>query len=402
LKEVLDQDCLVDVSKNIPYSRQWIEEQDIHSVAQILKSDYLTRGPAGEVFERALASYFGVKRAVVCSTGTAALHLAYAGMGVKEKSLGLVPAITFAATANAFLFLNAKVAFCDVDPVTGLLATEHLESVIQKRSFDSSAANLVTPVSFAGALAPLGESSEIAQRYGFSLVEDAAHSPGAWNENSGTREQSGACSHTQAAILSFHPVKHICCGEGGAVLTNDEELADRIVHLRSHGITRSNEHGGARPWFYEQTELGWNYRLTDIQSALGISQLARLDQFLVRRRVLATRYQDSLSTSPFSDIFSLPLAHSGHAWHLYVIRFHETGQRDKAHLFLKEHGIHTQIHYVPIYRHPYYERRFGKIRLPGAETFYESCLSIPLFPKMTDSEQDRVIETLADYAEQAT
>jgi UDP-4-amino-4,6-dideoxy-N-acetyl-beta-L-altrosamine transaminase len=390
------------MSKDIPYSRQWIEEQDIQSVAQVLQSDYLTQGPAGEVFERSLASYFGVKRAVVCSTGTAALHLAYAGMGVNEKSLGLVPPITFAATANAFLFLNAEVTFCDVDPVTGLLATENLESVMQERSFDSSAVNLVAPVSFAGALAPLGESARIAQRFGFSLVEDAAHSPGAWNEDGGTRERSGACDHTQAAILSFHPVKHICCGEGGAVLTNDEELADRITHLRSHGIARPNDPDGTRPWFYEQTELGWNYRLTDIQSALGISQLARLDQFLERRRVLASRYQNALSTVPFSDICSLPLANPGHAWHLYVIRFHKTGQRDKAHLFLKERGIHTQIHYVPIYRHPYYERHFGKIRLPGAEKFYESCLSIPLFPKMTDSEQDRVIETLANYAEQAT
>tara|TARA_B100001094_G_scaffold128431_1_gene124485 strand:- start:1272 stop:2480 length:1209 start_codon:yes stop_codon:yes gene_type:complete len=401
LKESLHQDCLVKVLKDIPYSRQWIEEQDIQSVVEILKSDYLTQGPAGEVFERSLATYFGVKRAVVCSSGTAALHLAYAGMGVNEKSLGLVPPITFAATANAFLFLNAEVAFCDVDPVTGLLATENLESVMQEKSFDNSAVNLVAPVSYAGALAPLRESAKIARRFGFSLVEDASHSPGAWSEEEESRESSGACEHTQAATLSFHPVKHICCGEGGAVLTNDDELADRITHLRSHGIARPNDPGGKRPWFYEQTELGWNYRLTDIQSALGIAQLARLDQFIERRRILASRYQKYLSTAPFSDILSLPLANPGHAWHIYVIRFHKTGQRDKAHLFLKERGIHSQIHYVPIYRHPYYERHFDKVRFPGAETFYESCLSIPLFPKMTDSEQDRVVETLADYVEQA-
>jgi perosamine synthetase len=389
------------VSKIIPYSRQWIEEQDIQSIVHTLKSDYLTQGPAGEVFENSLATYFGVKRAIVCSTGTAALHLTYAGMGVNEKSLGLVPPITFAATANAFLFLNADVAFCDVDPVTGLLSTESLESVMLNSSFDNSAVNLVAPVSFAGALAPLGKSAEIAKKFGCSLVEDAAHSPGAWSESGGTREHSGGCDHTQAAILSFHPVKHICCGEGGAVLTNDEELAERIIHLRSHGIVRTNDPDGTKPWFYEQTDLGWNYRLTDIQSALGISQLARLDQFLERRRILASRYQNALSNAPFSDIFSLPLTNLGHAWHLYVIRFHKNGQRDKAHLFLKERGILTQIHYIPIYRHPYYERLLGKVRLPGAEIFYESCLSIPLFPKMSDSEQDRVIEVLADFAKQA-
>ena len=390
------------MSKNIPYSRQWIEKQDIQSVIQVLESDYLTQGSVGEVFERTLATYFGVKRAVVCSTGTAALHLTYAGMGVNERSLGFVPPITFAATANAFLYLNAEVAFCDVDPVTGLLSTNSLESMMEESSIDNSAVNLVAPVSFAGALAPLEETAMIARQHGFSLVEDAAHSPGAWSENSGIRERSGACEHSQAAILSFHPVKHICCGEGGAVLTNDVELADRIAHLRNHGISRPIDSHSKRPWFYEQSELGWNYRLTDIQSALGISQLARLDQFLERRRVLASRYQNALSSSPFSGFFSLPLGNPGHAWHLYVIRFHETTQRDKAHLFLKEQGIHTQIHYIPIYRHPYYERLLGKIRLPGAETFYESCLSIPLFPKMTDSEQDRVIEKLGEYAKQET
>ena len=273
---------------------------------------------------------------------------------------------------------------------------------MKESQIDNSAVNLVAPVSFAGALAPLEETAKIAHRYGVSLVEDAAHSPGAWREENGIRHRSGACEHSQAAILSFHPVKHICCGEGGAVLTNDIELADRIVHLRNHGISRPNDSDNSRPWFYEQSALGWNYRLTDIQSALGISQLARLDQFLERRRFLASRYQNALSTSPFSEILSLPPTNPGHAWHLYVIRFNKTGHRDKALLFLKKHGIHTQIHYIPIYRHPYYEKLLGKIRLPGAETFYESCLSIPLFPKMTDSEQDRVIEKLGEYAKQET
>ena len=387
------------MSEDIPYSRQWIDEQDIKAIERILRSDYLTQGPAVEAFERALAERFSVKRAVVCSTGTAALHLAYAGLGVNEKSVGIIPPITFAATANAFLYLGSEVAFCDVDPVTGLLSPENLEEILNARNSHSDAANLVVPVSFAGTLPPLRETAETAKIHGFSLVEDAAHSPGAWKESaSGKHDESGACIHTRAAILSFHPVKHICCGEGGAILTNEEDLADRIIHLRSHGISRPNDTSRDRPWFYEQCDLGWNYRLTDIQSALGLSQLRRLDKFLERRRELAARYHETLSCLPFSEFFSLPFTDPGHAWHLYIIRFHMTSLRDKAHRFLKERGIHTQIHYVPVYRHPYYEQRFGKIRLPGAESFYESCLSIPLFPKMNDSEQDRVVEALEDFA----
>ncbi len=387
------------MSEDIPYSRQWINEDDLKAVERSLRSDYLTQGPAVKAFEQALAERFAVKRAIVCSTGTAALHLAYAGLGVNDKSVGIVPPITFAATANAFLYLGSDVVFCDVDPTTGLLSPESFKEVINERNCDSSATNLVVPVSFSGTIAPLRKTTEIAKSHGFSLVEDAAHSPGAWKERlTGKRDASGSCIYTQAAILSFHPVKHICCGEGGAILTNDEELADRIIHLRSHGISRPNKTASReRPWFYEQDKLGWNYRLTDIQCSLGLSQLERLDQFLERRRELAARYSQILLDLPFSDFFSEPQDDPGSAWHLYILRFHMSGTRDQAHLFLKEHGIHTQIHYVPIYRHPYYEQLFGKIRLPGAESFYESCLSIPLFPKMTDAEQDRVIQTLADF-----
>ncbi|MFP6887277.1 MAG: aminotransferase class I/II-fold pyridoxal phosphate-dependent enzyme, partial [Opitutales bacterium] len=206
--------CLADMSEDIPYSRQWIDEQDLEAVERILRSDYLTQGPAVEAFERALAERFSIKRAVVCSTGTAALHLAYAGLGVNEKSIGIVPSITFAATANTFLYLGSEVTFCDVDPATGLLSPESLEEILNERDTDSETTNLVVPVSFSGNLAPLRKTAEIAKKHGYSVVEDAAHSPGAWKVcASGENDKSGACVHTQAAILSFHPVKHICCGE---------------------------------------------------------------------------------------------------------------------------------------------------------------------------------------------
>ena len=391
------------MSEVIPYSRQWIDDEDVAAVTEVLRSNYLTQGPATQAFEEALAKRFGVKRAVACSHGTAALHLAYAGLGVNERSLGIVPPITFAATANAFLYLGARVRFCDVDPVTALLSPSSLKEVLaeEEDTAEADARNLVTPVSFAGSLAPLQETTEIATELGFEVVEDAAHSPGAWREDAyGKRAYSGSCSHAQAAILSFHPVKHICAGEGGAVLTNDEELAERIVHLRSHGILRPEPPSPARPWWYEQRNLGWNYRLTDLQAALGLSQLKRLDSFLDRRRALATRYLRLLNDAPFNNCFTLPPKDPGDARHLFVIRFHRPDLRDEAHLFLKQRDVLTQIHYLPVYRHPYYQERYGKIRLPGAEAFFESCLSLPLFPKMSDALQDRVVETLAAFSKE--
>ena len=387
----------------IPYSRQWIDDQDVAEVEKILRSDYLTQGPTVKLFEEALADRFGVERAVVCSSGTAALHLAYAGLGINGQSTGIVPPITFAASANALLYLGSRVVFCDVNPETGLLCTNSLQKILNELEFDEHSSNVVVPVSFAGSLAPLREIAEISAPKGFEMLEDAAHSPGAWKEaSSNGKEWSVNCKHTRAAILSFHPVKHICCGEGGAILTNDKEMADRLTNLRSHGIVRPQARSNTPPWFYEQMELGWNYRLTDLQSALGLSQLARLEKFLEKRRSLAERYRKILSHYPFQDFLSIPPSDPGHAWHLFVIRFNDPVHRDEAHVFLKERGIHTQVHYVPLYRHPYYEQRLGKIRLPGTEKFYERCLSIPLFPKMTDSEQDRVCEGLKEFIESRT
>jgi dTDP-4-amino-4,6-dideoxygalactose transaminase len=229
-------------------------------------------------------------------------------------------------------------------------------------------------------------------------VEDAAHSPGAFaSDSDGTNYSSGNCKFSDASCLSFHPVKHICCGEGGAVLTNDDGLANLMKNERSHGIVRPHGADHDTPWFYEQRKLGWNYRLTDMQAALGSSQLNSLDEQLQERRNLADRYHHYLSLPPFDGFLSAPSPSPGHAWHLYIIRFLEPGMRDAAHKFLKDKGIMTQVHYVPIYRHPYYERIHGKIHLPGAEKFYHSCLSIPFFPTLKEKEQDRVIHELKNF-----
>lgn len=386
----------------IPYSRQSISEEDIVAINQVMRSDFLTQGPKIDEFENELSSWFGVEHAITCSSGTAALHLAYAAVGVNEESLGIVPAITFSATANALRYQSAQVMFCDVQAETGLIdlgSLQHcLEQVDEKQKEKT---NLIAPVSFAGCVAPLEECKTLADRYGFSLVEDASHSPGAWKTDaSGSKIKSSSGEWADASTLSFHPVKHLCCGEGGAVLTNSSSLAGLAKRLRTHGIRRPFEESHDTPWRYEQEDLGWNYRLTDLQAALGISQLRRLDEFLTRRRALASRYCEILRESPFSDHFDVPAPDPGNAWHLFIIRFKEEGRRDLAHKFLKKKGILSQVHYVPLYRHPYYHDQNEEIRLPGAEKYFSGCLSIPLFPDLSLDDQDRVIDEISNFIRQ--
>jgi len=387
----------------IPYSKQSISEEDVSAVKQVMRSDFLTQGPKTGEFESELETFFGVEHAVVCSSGTAALHLAYAALGIGPKSMGIVPAVTFSATANALRYQDAEIIFCDVEPDTGLIDVHSLEKCLNEVSDEQKKlANLIVPVSFAGSVAPLEECRVLADKHEFSMIEDAAHSPGAWKVGSSGKTIRSACGEwADASILSFHPVKHICCGEGGAILTNCERLADSAKKLRSHGIHRPNDDNHPIPWLYEQDELGWNYRLTDLQSALGISQLNRLEESLAGRRKRAARYHQILKEKPFSEHFDLPAPDEGNAWHLFVIRFKEPGERDHAHKFLKDLEIMTQVHYVPLYRHPYFKKQAGEIRLPGAEKFFEGCLSIPLYPQLSEGEQDRVVEALARFIQRA-
>ena len=380
----------------IPYSRQSINDEDISLITQTMSSDFLTQGPKIPEFEKALEQYFGVQHAIVCSSGTAALHLAYASAGINHESLGIVPAITFAATANALRYQSANIVICDVEPDTGLISIESLDHCLSGVSEEQKEKiNLIAPVSFAGAVAPLDHCKKLAEHHNFILIEDASHSPGA----STSSEQEGTIfsangEHTLASTLSFHPVKHICAGEGGAVLTNNPELAAIAARLRSHGIHRPFNENDEMPWFYEQESLGWNYRLTDLQATLGISQLKRLDLFISKRRHLAKRYDRLLQAPPFSEHIQRPPFEEGHAWHLYVIRFMDKEKRNLAYKFLKSKNIFTQVHYIPVYKHPYYKNLLGQFSLPGAEAFFQSCLSIPIFPDLHESEQDRVLEAL--------
>ncbi len=384
----------------IPYSRQSINSDDLAMVTNTMGSDFLTQGPKINEFERAIEKELQVNHAVVCSSGTAALHLSYSAVGINSSSLGIVPAITFAATANALRYQGADVRICDVDPKTGLICLDSLKDLIIKTSKEKkNDVNLIAPVSFAGRVAPLKDCSEIAEKNNFVVIEDASHSPGAW-----TKTQNGVCKSANgefaiASTLSFHPVKHICAGEGGAVVTNDKKLAEKAEKLRSHGIHRPYDENDDMPWYYEQVDLGWNYRLTDIQASLGISQIKRLDYFLKKRKAIAQRYDEVLSKDPYINHITTPPFDEGHAWHLYVISFLEKNHRNQAYKFLKEKKIFTQIHYIPVYKHPYYKNLLGSMVLPGSEEYFESCLSIPLYPDMTEIEQDRVLETLALFLE---
>lgn len=382
----------------IPYSRQQITQEDRAAILEVLDSDYLTQGPAVSDFEEALKEKFAVNHAIACSSGTSALHLSLAGLGINQETIGIVPAITFAATANAFRYLGADVRFCDVNSETGLICLESLKAVLNTIEFKSKVTpGVIAPVSFAGATAPLPDIKNLAKSYQLKVIEDASHSPGAYVNEKQANCRSLSCEYTDAACLSFHPVKHICCGEGGAVLTNNEIIGNRIRKLRSHGIERPYSDADETPWFYQQTELGWNYRITDIQAALGNSQLTRLDDQLLARRKIAQVYETAFAEYPFNECFHTPELTAGHSWHLFIIRFKKPGVRNHAYKFLKDRGIMTQVHYIPVYRHPYYQKEYGNLHLKGAEQFFQSCLSIPMFPSLQTKEQQEVIDQLGNF-----
>ena len=383
----------------IPYSRQSIQPSDIEAVTNVLTSPWLTQGPMVPQLEDGLTKTLRVDYAVGCSSGTAALQLAYSSLGVDSSSLGIVPAVTFAATANAFRNLGAKVIFCDVNGDDGIISLDSLERCLEEvRENHKFNKGVISPVSLAGKTAPLEEIFHLAQKYEFKVVEDASHSPGAYFlDDKGNKDYSGSCKWTDAATVSFHPVKHICCGEGGALLTNSEEIARKAQLLRSHGISRDTDQSKNRPWYYEQVELGWNFRLTDIHAALGVEQLKRLPESLARRHSIAERYAQFLSDEAFTQWIDLPEVKHGHALHLYVIRFKQPQHRDQAYHFLKERKIMTQVHYIPLYRHPYHKAEYEPVDFPGAEAYFQHCLSIPMHAALTKVDQDRVVEAIAEF-----
>lgn len=369
----------------IPYGRQSIDESDIEAVIRTLRSDFLAQGPQVEAFENALCEFVGVRHAIAVSSGTAALHLSCLGLGVGPGDKGVVPGITFAATANCLRYSGADVAFCDVDPKSGRANASHFSQMIA----ETQGVKVLLPVSYSGAVPDLPEISQLASNEGLFVIEDAAHSIGAIY---GDGFNSGSCHHSDAAILSFHPVKHICSGEGGAVLTNNDVLGRRIRKLRSHGIEQKDR------WLYDQADLGYHYRMTDLQAALGLSQLQRLPEFLALRKAKVRRYEAVFESEPFRTRITIAKTNSGSAHHLFVICFANPEERRAAYDFFHAHNVKVQVHYMPVYHHSYY-KNCSRSPLSGVEQFYSTCLSLPLHPKLNDEEQDYVINCLRVFLE---
>ena len=378
----------------LPYGRQTIDEDDIAAVAQALRGDFLTTGPTVEAFEDAFADQVGAQHAVACSNGTAALHLAMLALEVQPGEAVIAPSITFLATANCARFVGAEVVFADVDPQTGLMTPDTLAEAMTR--LDGRRLRAVLPVHLRGDTAELPALEAMAKSANAVLVEDAPHALGSSLKFGNTVQRVGDCAHSAMATFSFHPVKTIATGEGGMVTTNDARLAERLRRLRSHGMIRPQD---GDPWWYEMPEIGFNYRLPDILCALGISQLAKLDAFAARRRALAARYEEALKPlAPLVVQASRP-DWSDPVLHLMValIDFQAAGRtRREVVEALRARGVGTQVHYIPVHTQPYYRERYGERDLPGANAWYERCLSLPLYPGMADDDVDRVVAALAD------
>jgi UDP-4-amino-4,6-dideoxy-N-acetyl-beta-L-altrosamine transaminase len=396
---------------DIPYGRQWITEQDIEAVAQVLRSNWLTCGPAVRQFEEAIAKSCGARHAVAVSNGTAALHLACLALGLGPKHKGVTSPLTFLASANCLAYCQARPDFVDIDPDRLCLSPSGLEAYIDR----NGTPDVVIPVDFSGIPADLPRIQKLAERYGFAVIEDAAHSLGSRYYHDGQWFRCGSCAHTELAILSFHPVKTLTTGEGGMVLTNNDKLARRLRMLANHGIerdpsqfepwpicnatgdTRPGSTAGSAPWLHQQQMLGYNYRITDMQSALGLSQLGRLDQFIARRRAIVARYNDAFRGMTRLLIPPQP-ENVETAYHLYPLRFRDlaAGQRRQIDIRLRQAGIFAQVHYIPVYWQPWYREQYGYQPglCPSAEAFYAQSISLPLFPAMTDEDVGRVISEI--------
>ena len=392
----------------IPYGKQHVTQDDINAVVEVLQSDWLTQGPKIAEFEKAFADYVGAKYAVAVSNGTAALHLCTLSLGVKPGDKVITTPITFAATANCVRYAGGDVVFADIDPETYLLDITEVEKLL--KSSPKGTYKGIIPVDFAGRAVNLEAFRQLADEYGCWIIEDACHAPGGYfMDSKGQKQKCGNGNFADLAIFSFHPVKHIAAGEGGMITTNNEALYHKLRNLRTHGIQqqpalRQYDHG---VWYYEMQELGFNYRLTDFQAALGISQLKRADEGLIKRQEIAQRYNEALN-SP--QITNKNLAtkqktknnkqqttnkQSGHAYHLYVV---ECEKRKELISYMRENNIFAQVHYIPVHLMPYY-RQFGwkEGDLPNAEKYYDHCLSLPMYPTLTEEEQAYVISIIKGF-----
>jgi UDP-4-amino-4,6-dideoxy-N-acetyl-beta-L-altrosamine transaminase len=392
--------------KIIPYGRHHVTEEDIQAVTEVLRSDFLTQGPKVAELESAFAAYVGANYAVALSSGTAALHLAALALSVNEKSNVICTPITFAASSNCIRYAGGNVYFADIDPETYVLDLEKVRELIlsKPRGFFQG----IIPVNFAGFVLDMEKFRALADEFGLWIIEDACHAPGGhFVDSSGNRQLCGNAKFSDIAIFSFHPVKHIATGEGGMITTNSDQLYQHILTLRTHGIVRRSElysnpielaTGGFADdkypdWYQEMQELGYNYRLTDFQAALGLSQMKRADKNLERRREIAARYDTAFEGT--KNILSGRRVTEGHAFHLYVIQ-----AEDRLGLFkhLREKNIYAQIHYVPVHLMPYYRDLGWKLGdFPNAENYYRHCISLPMYPTMTDDDIDFVIKSVKEF-----
>ncbi|MBB28967.1 MAG: UDP-4-amino-4,6-dideoxy-N-acetyl-beta-L-altrosamine transaminase [Gemmatimonadetes bacterium] len=390
----------------IPYGCQWIDEEDIQAVAEVLRSDLITQGPMIQRFEEALAEFCGATYAVAVSSGTAALHLACLAAGVGPGYEVVTSPNTFVASANCALYCGAVPRFVDIDPLTYNLSPGRMEEFLAKTS-GPDIPRAVIPVHFAGQPCQMEQIWSTARSHSLIVIEDACHALGArWQDSNGTWQRVGSCSHSDMAVLSFHPVKHITTGEGGAVLLNNESLYRDLLDLRTHGITKdtSRMERNDGPWYYEMQSLGYNYRITDLQCALGLRQLGKVGSWVSRRREIAALYDEA-----FSGIQGLLPPFQMHgteaSFHLYVPQVAKDLIVFRNEIFdkLHTHGIGTQIHYIPVHFQPYYRQHFGYSEgdFPMAEEYYRRCFTLPVFPSMKDEEVQRiadiVLQLVAEY-----
>ena len=378
----------------IYYGHQHITNEDIEAVQEVLTSDFLTQGPAIERFERSVAGYCGAAYAVAVTNATAALHIACQAAGLGKGDVLWTSPVTFVASANCARYCGADVDFVDIDDKTYNMSVAALE---KKLKTAKKLPKVVVPVHLAGQSCAMQRIWELSREYGFTVIEDASHAIGGSYQN----DQVGSCTYSDMTVFSFHPVKIITTGEGGMVLTNRQELCDALQLYRSHGITRDPSRmtrGADEPWYYEQIALGCNYRMTDLQAALGASQMTKLDAFVARRRQLVRRYHEKLNGLPIRTPYCLPEANP--SWHLYIVRLDlDRVKKSKQEIFagMKEHGVMLNLHYIPVHLQPYYrELGFGDGDFPVSEQYYREALTLPLYYDLTDAQQDEIIAALRD------
>ena len=373
----------MELESNIPYGKQDITEEDIDAVVSVLRSNYITQGPEVPRFEQKICKYTGSKYAIAVNSCTSALHIACVALGLGKGDILWTSPITFVASANCALYCGASVDFVDVDPDTALMSVDDLELKLKHAEKLNKLPKIVIPVHFSGQPCDMRKIHLLGKKYGFYIIEDAAHAIGATYEN----EPVGSCKYSDITVFSFHPVKIITTGEGGSAVTNSELLAKKMSLLRSHGITKEQNEINLKlrsPWSYEQLELGYNYRLSDINAVLGSSQLNKINQYIQRRTEIAEWYDKKFDSAGIDKLKQLDNRKSSH--HLYVIKVPKN-KREYVYTSLKKEGIGVNVHYIPLYKQPFYNMQKT---LTGAEKYYSSCITIPIYPSMSMKDLESV------------